>query len=301
MRGCPIVSSCLLPHACQCVLSQDTKCLIGWNDDTMVISFRGTASMANVASDLKVGGAGPLWECAWLQPHAPAVLCPSPMASLRVFGSPLNQSPPSASPHHPSPQVWRKIWPKNISTKRCWKLGGVPRVHSGFYHAYTANGFNFQLMKRLKSLLLRLSKDNPGKRVRVYVTGHSLGGALATLCAYDVMTHCQMNHAEHYEVSCYTFGAPRTGNHAFAKLFASVVPDTWHIINSDVRPLLLCGGRGPWGVGAWKGSTPSPALPKTARRGGAGVSDQRDHVCRAADRASAVLRPLLPTHPDRTR
>ncbi|KAL6766611.1 hypothetical protein ACKKBG_A36690 [Auxenochlorella protothecoides x Auxenochlorella symbiontica] len=160
----------------------DTKCLIGWNDDTMVISFRGTASMANVASDLK---------------------------------------------------VWRKIWPKNISTKRCWKLGGVPRVHSGFYHAYTANGFNFQLMKRLKSLLLRLSKDNPGKRVRVYVTGHSLGGALATLCAYDVMTHCQMNHAEHYEVSCYTFGAPRTGNHAFAKLFASVVPDTWHIINSD--------------------------------------------------------------------
>lgn len=34
---------------------QDTKCLIGYNDDTVVISFRGTASMANVYSDIKVG------------------------------------------------------------------------------------------------------------------------------------------------------------------------------------------------------------------------------------------------------
>ena len=32
----------------------DTKCLIGYNDDTVVIAFRGTASMANVYSDLKV-------------------------------------------------------------------------------------------------------------------------------------------------------------------------------------------------------------------------------------------------------
>lgn len=199
-------------------------------------------------------------------------------ACLRFSAQPVG---PPASTHHLTPQVWRKIWPKNISTKRCWKLGGVPRVHSGFYHAYTANGFNFQLMKRLKSLLIRLSKDNPGKRVRVYVTGHSLGGALATLCAYDVMTHCQMNHAEHYEVSCYTFGAPRTGNHAFAKLFAGVVPDTWHIINSDVRPLLLCGGRGPWGGGARKGSTPSPALPKTVRRG--------DRVCQTRGITGAAL------------
>lgn len=34
--------------------SMDTKCLIGYNDDTVVIAFRGTASMANVYSDLKV-------------------------------------------------------------------------------------------------------------------------------------------------------------------------------------------------------------------------------------------------------
>ncbi len=32
----------------------DTKALVGWNKDTVVIAFRGTASLANVKSDLQV-------------------------------------------------------------------------------------------------------------------------------------------------------------------------------------------------------------------------------------------------------
>jgi len=35
-------------------------------------------------------------------------------------------------------------------------------------------------------------------------------------------------------VSCYTFGAPRTGNHAFAREYNAAVPDTWSIINDQV-------------------------------------------------------------------
>ena len=42
--------------------------------------------------------------------------------------------------------------------------------------------------------------------------GHSLGGALATLAAYDITKGCQ-----NVAVACYTYGAPRTGNHAFAR------------------------------------------------------------------------------------
>ena len=34
-------------------------------------------------------------------------------------------------------------------------------------------------------------------------------------------------------VQCYTFGAPRTGNHAFARLYNAAVPDTWHVINNN--------------------------------------------------------------------
>ncbi len=47
--------------------------------------------------------------------------------------------------------------------------------------------------------------------------GHSLGGALATLAAYDIQAACDC--PEKLDLSCYTFGAPRTGNHAFAHEF----------------------------------------------------------------------------------
>ena len=33
---------------------------------------------------------------------------------------------------------------------------------------------------------------------------------------------------------CYTFGAPRTGNHTWAREYEELVPDTWHIINDQV-------------------------------------------------------------------
>lgn len=34
-------------------------------------------------------------------------------------------------------------------------------------------------------------------------------------------------------VKCYTFGAPRVGNAAWAKEYNAAVPDTWHLVNSD--------------------------------------------------------------------
>ena len=36
------------------------------------------------------------------------------------------------------------------------------------------------------------------------------------------------------DISCYTFGAPRTGNHAFAREYNKAVPDTWGVINDQV-------------------------------------------------------------------
>ena len=33
----------------------DTKCLMAWNEDTLVLAFRGTASRQNAISDMKVG------------------------------------------------------------------------------------------------------------------------------------------------------------------------------------------------------------------------------------------------------
>jgi nuclear pore complex protein Nup85 len=51
-------------------------------------------------------------------------------------------------------------------------------VHKGFMHAYSS------VRPVLLQLLGKMVAD--GKLWRVYVTGHSLGGALATLCALDL-------------------------------------------------------------------------------------------------------------------
>ncbi len=64
-------------------------------------------------------------------------------------------------------------------------------------------------------------------------TGHSLGGALATLAAYDIRKQLQASGKQDVEVMCYSFGAPRTGNHAFAADYNHVVPDTWSVINEQ--------------------------------------------------------------------
>jgi len=69
-------------------------------------------------------------------------------------------------------------------------------------------------------------------------TGHSLGGALATLAAYDIRKQLQASGKQDVEVMCYSFGAPRTGNHAFAADYNRVVPDTWSIINDQVSSIV---------------------------------------------------------------
>ncbi len=48
--------------------------------------------------------------------------------------------------------------------------------------------------------------------------GHSLGGALAQLAAYDIKMNCADSGAD-VKVSCYILGAPRVGNAAFARAF----------------------------------------------------------------------------------
>jgi Lipase (class 3) len=61
--------------------------------------------------------------------------------------------------------------------------------------------------------------------------GHSLGGAMAILCAMDVKARFDFE-----QLQVYTFGAPRVGNRAFAREYERTVPETWNIINDKVCP-----------------------------------------------------------------
>ena len=62
-----------------------------------------------------------------------------------------------------------------------------------------------------------------------------MGGALANLAAFDIRKQLLDKKQSNANVVCYTFAAPRTGNHAFAQEYNAMVPDTWSVINDQVK------------------------------------------------------------------
>lgn len=118
-----------------------------------------------------------------------------------------------------------------------------------------------QKRKKFGKKLKRKGQPHKNKNhdTECWYTGHSLGGALATLCAFDIaaairdsagssapsgLSAEQGNGFDSTEqrrprtqVCCYTFGAPRTGNRAFMKEYNALVPDSWALINDQVSML----------------------------------------------------------------
>ncbi|GIL80940.1 hypothetical protein Vretimale_9351 [Volvox reticuliferus] len=106
---------------------------------------------------------------------------------------------------------------------------GNVSVHRGFMRAYSS-------VRRLLSSLLQLITTSGTGPWDVTLTGHSLGGALATLAAYEIGMYKQYA-GRIKSLSLYTFGSPRVGNKNFAKDFDALVPDTWRFTNRlDIVP-----------------------------------------------------------------
>mmetsp|Transcript_17706 Transcript_17706/g.41150 ORF Transcript_17706/g.41150 Transcript_17706/m.41150 type:complete len:398 (-) Transcript_17706:207-1400(-) len=89
-------------------------------------------------------------------------------------------------------------------------------VHQGFQRCYLQ--LQGDILAWLRSSL-ELYSCSMGPDVEVRVSGHSLGGALATLCAYDLASRgCA--------VSCITWGSPKVGNDAFRDDYCRLIPQT---------------------------------------------------------------------------
>ncbi|RWR94122.1 lipase [Cinnamomum micranthum f. kanehirae] len=107
---------------------------------------------------------------------------------------------------------------------------GMPdaMVHCGFYSAY----HNTTLRPRVL-LAVQRAKELYGD-LGIMVTGHSMGGAMASFCALDLA----VNQGEH-NVQVMTFGQPRVGNSIFASYFSKHLPNTIRITNeNDMVPHL---------------------------------------------------------------
>lgn len=273
-------------HGCKLIweLDSDTKCVCAWGDSGIVLAFRGTASVTNMVTDIKV------WRTSWPKGAA---------------GS----------------DSYLDLATNAVTDPVALIAGGHPMVHSGFAEAWAGKGVDHKVLDLVRKLVDQLApmfaesdvenddgggggdededldedldEDDEGAegdadppadpaatadalergkqtrhartpsgiearraarawrrarnraevlydtptgarrgRVPILVTGHSLGGAIATLCAVDIAYRLP-ELADKIDLHCYTFGCPRTGNRAFARLQSRLVPATWHVINSD--------------------------------------------------------------------
>ncbi|XP_078166882.1 putative triglyceride lipase isoform X2 [Carex rostrata] len=129
------------------------------------------------------------------------------------------------------------LLPKRLNPER---LGGDANeqvlVHSGFLDAYDS----------VRNRIITLLKFSIGycdccgvveiPKWQVYITGHSLGGALSTLLALE-LSSSQMARDGVVSVTMYNFGSPRVGNRRFAEVYNAKVKDSWRIVNHrDIIP-----------------------------------------------------------------
>ncbi|XP_052483937.1 uncharacterized protein LOC105795602 [Gossypium raimondii] len=109
------------------------------------------------------------------------------------------------------------------------------QVHSGFLSAY--DSVRIRIISLIKASIGYIDELlEPQHRWQVYVTGHSLGGALATLLALE-LSSSKLAKCGAISVTMYNFGSPRVGNRRFAEVYNEKVKDSWRIVNHrDIIP-----------------------------------------------------------------
>eukprot|EP00246_Nothoceros_aenigmaticus_P018769 TRINITY_DN9991_c0_g1_i1.p1 TRINITY_DN9991_c0_g1~~TRINITY_DN9991_c0_g1_i1.p1 ORF type:complete len:317 (-),score=21.71 TRINITY_DN9991_c0_g1_i1:195-1145(-) len=95
-------------------------------------------------------------------------------------------------------------------------------VHSGFYTAYHNSSLRPGIIDAVEAIQ-RKRKD-----LSFMVTGHSMGGAVASFCALDLAVNFGQQNME-----VVTFGQPRIGNSVFAAYYRAMVPSTIRMTHAN--------------------------------------------------------------------
>ena len=119
------------------------------------------------------------------------------------------------------------------------------KLHSGFLKAYQS--VQPALLQILQALLKYKTNNDTSTETpwNIYITGHSLGGALASITAFDIgrinsklfgTNDAALRYVDDKEflstlsrakITMYTFGAPRVGDRKFRDLFNTLIPTSF--------------------------------------------------------------------------
>ncbi len=115
----------------------------------------------------------------------------------------------------------------------CPILAGAGNSEDGFTCIYKS--LRVAVDPRSNSVVVDLNSrvfDQPVGSMTI--CGHSLGGAIATLLAFDVAVHTKFTNP-----TVYTYASPRTGDTTFATMYNHLVPNTYRVANRmDIVPKL---------------------------------------------------------------
>ncbi|KAG0624560.1 hypothetical protein M758_3G256400 [Ceratodon purpureus] len=133
-----------------------------------------------------------------------------------------------------------------------------PKVEKGFWSLYTckrsASQFNQKsASEQVMRELIRLLTLYKGETLSITLTGHSLGGALAILTAYEIAERglnkqtTKNGTDETIPVTVISFGSPRIGDAVFKRRFEELQLKALRVVNiHDVVPKSIGGLHPPW-------------------------------------------------------
>ena len=165
------------------------------------------------------------------------------------------------------------------------------RVHAGFQDAYAS------VRHRVRSALDAAIRQ--GKPATLLITGHSLGGALATFCAVDVAESWAQTPEQRHQrprIVLHTFGSPRVGDATFVSRLAVHVPTALRFVTGlDLVPSapLVAMGYAHAGTGVHLPHADAPQAAVAAHLPGVEYERPPGEVAAAAASGLGVLHHLM--------
>ena len=122
-------------------------------------------------------------------------------------------------------------WWRNLQATQKKYLNPETKQQYGKVH----QGYLKIVREQINSALIEAVKQLE-PNIPCYITGHSLGGAVATLSAIEIALQVPEIREQ---IQLYTYAAPRIGDRDFAQAHSQLIPNSYRIVNlSDSVPLV---------------------------------------------------------------